>query len=290
MKIDFFSIEGPDGFDLNGVLNAVNQTPNDNARVQELADVPFRVQTLQHSRGIWVGEIIRIRMNDVPIICGLDGRVDEVDLEDDEGIGEETAFLIHPATRVLAIQRNRMGVSPSRLMQYFARFAGVDGIFAHPVLKPDVAVALNRLQIVRKMHVRFAGITNPKLLTAHNPNTADAIAILNDTAPVIDITVAMGRQRGSLSVQAIRAAARRFLTWSRAAAPPGDIMALKIEGTFDDDSPADLNLLEYRLTEQADVVPDPHSRRLLYEDRASSLRAAFARNKDDLEEMFGLEQ
>ncbi|MEZ6099971.1 MAG: DUF6731 family protein [Pirellulaceae bacterium] len=290
MKIDFYSVEGPEDLDLNAVLNSASAVPDDDSRVRELSGVPFRLQRLNHGRGIWTGEIVRIRMNDIPIICGLDGSVDEVELDDDEGIGEETAFLFHPATNSLVIQRNRLGVSSSRLMAYLERLTDTEGLLAVMILNADVASALNRLQIVRKMHVRLASVKNPRLLTSHNPSTTEAIEILNAKAPVVDITVAMGRQRGSLSLQAIRSAAKRFLSWSGATDAPGDVEALKIDGKYDDESPAELDLLEYRMVERADVEPDPQSRRLLYEDRIRALKEAFERRKGELENMFAEEE
>ena len=201
-----------------------------------------------------------------------------------------TAFLFHPATNSLVIQRNRLGVSSSRLMAYLERLTDTEGLLAVMILNADVASALNRLQIVRKMHVRLASVKNPRLLTSHNPSTTEAIEILNAKAPVVDITVAMGRQRGSLSLQAIRSAAKRFLSWSGATDAPGDVEALKIDGKYDDESPAELDLLEYRMVERADVEPDPQSRRLLYEDRIRALKEAFERRKGELENMFAEEE
>lgn len=288
MRIDFYSVETPDGVNFRDLLAQANALPNDNSRVQEIEGIPYRLQELRHAGRLRLGDMVRIRMNDIPIIVSLDGDVDEVELEADEGIGEETAFLYDNTTRVLAIQRNRFGVAPSKFTSYFEELAGLDNpIIAAMILREDVARELGRLQVVREFHVRFASIKNPTLITQDRPGTKNAIKLLDDTAPAVGITLAMGRKRGSLSVPAVVDSAKKFLKWATGkVAGEEQVESIKVHGTFDDDSEAKINLLEYRLVENADVPVDARSRRLLYDNRRTAIREAFDRRRAELERMF----
>src|SRR5580704_9270886 len=100
------------------LVQLVEESPRDDGRNLEIGPDPARLQ----ESGIWnhchEGEMVRIRMDMLPRKASLDGALEDLDFEDDEGLGEETAFLYHPPTQVLALQRNRSGVSASGLAWY----------------------------------------------------------------------------------------------------------------------------------------------------------------------------
>lgn len=70
--------------------------------------------------------MVRIRMNEVPVIAGLDGKRPSIPLKPDQGIGEDTAFDYDEKTQVLAIQSHRMGMSASRWGFYSTHFGPTD--------------------------------------------------------------------------------------------------------------------------------------------------------------------
>ena len=102
LKMDFLKVVLPDEFprSFESVLNAVNVSPKDDARNAIRNDCPFRLQEARQTGDYWKGEMIRIRMDQLPIKAKLSGDISSIDLEDDEGIGEETAFLYHVPTSV----------------------------------------------------------------------------------------------------------------------------------------------------------------------------------------------
>ncbi|WP_442940553.1 DUF6731 family protein [Nostoc sp.] len=63
----------------------------------------------------------------------------DIQLAQNEGIGEQSAFIYHPATSILALQSNRNGVSPGDFAKYFEIFAGTNAsISFDPVIQMSV--------------------------------------------------------------------------------------------------------------------------------------------------------
>jgi hypothetical protein len=111
IKINFYRVYMPDGAGITfeGILESVDQSPNDEGRNLLVRDCPIRLQSLNKLQQGWEGDMIRIRMNEVPIKASLAGIVEPLEFEDNEGLGEETAFIYNPLIQVLMSQRNQSG-------------------------------------------------------------------------------------------------------------------------------------------------------------------------------------
>jgi hypothetical protein len=112
-----------------------------------------------------------------------------------------------PQTRVLVLQRNRSGTSASAFARYFQTTASLSQpITLEPILQSDAYSLLARMQEVRRLEVRFAGVTNPKAFQgASDQGVSEMIDVLAYfRAPYATVTLSMGHQPGSLFVQGIR--------------------------------------------------------------------------------------
>ena len=136
MRVNFFRFEGDEGKIVLLLLAKISKLADDKSRTKDIGGVPFRMQELQKSGRYWDGDIVRIRMDDLPVIISRDGEVEEFDVDDDEGVGEETALRFDPKTRILAIQSNRSGASPSRLARYLEAIGSLDVNTVTPVAVP----------------------------------------------------------------------------------------------------------------------------------------------------------
>ena len=58
-------------------------------------------------------QMLRIRLNESHVRAKLSGETAELELDEDEGLGEETAFVFHHVPGILIVQRNRSGVTAS---------------------------------------------------------------------------------------------------------------------------------------------------------------------------------
>lgn len=289
MRVDFFRIEGEAGVATVNCLEKVSGLV-DKDRAYQIASVPFRAQELEKSNRYWRGDMIRIRMNDIPRIIALDGEEDEVLLDDDEGIGEDTAFLYDTRTQVLAIQRNSRGVSAAKWAQYFEHFSA-DDIAIVPEVVPSsetINAIVNKFHGVRKLHVRVAGNVNGLLSIAASNSTANQIGQLADSSPVIELTMSMGRERGSLPIRLARQAMKQMYTMAGRVMgeQTTEIERIDVTGKFDEGDGVALNLLDYVVREEVEVEVDTKARRMLYESRQSGVDEAWGRRRSEFEERF----
>jgi hypothetical protein len=279
MRVDFFRVESPEGTAFSEQLLAAR--PDGSARVQKLNDRVVRLQEI-HYRGnrFWDCEMIRIRMDEVPIVASLAGELNPVDLEDNEGIGEETCFIYDTQTEVMAIQRNRFGVSPSLVARFFEQANNLPGpIVPTIILEADAIGRLSRMRDIRRFNVRFAGVTNPRLLMEHQPSPAEAIQIIGDfQVPSVEVQVSMGRSRGIFRVADVLRRVGAFVNRN-------DVDKLRVHGTFDDDTKGEIDIFQYAMKEEEEVIPDAH-RNLPYSSRIAAVRSAFHRRETQLRTMF----
>src|SRR5258707_7859842 len=149
VKIDFFKVVMPEdaGMTFEALLNRIGQIPlQDEARTQEISGDPVRLQELHHQQGGHIeGDMVRTRMDTLPRKSNIEtGELALLDLDEDEGLGEETAFLYDPATHCLTIQRNRYGVSASAFATYCTEIGAFESaITLEPIISGD---AIARLQ------------------------------------------------------------------------------------------------------------------------------------------------
>lgn len=109
LNIDFFKVVMPSNINLafGEVLQKVITLP---------AEQRFKVVRLHHLsvheanfgwQQTWEGEIICIRMDNVPAKADLAGKIEDFKLADNEGIGEQSAFIYHPNTNIMLLQSNK---------------------------------------------------------------------------------------------------------------------------------------------------------------------------------------
>lgn len=276
---------------MDEILRTAAGLPDDESRTRDIGGVPFRLQQLTQGGRYRDGDMARIRMDDVPPIISRSGEVDEVELDDDEGLGEETAFRYDTQTHVLAIQVNRAGVSAAKWAKFFEAVLGVEeAIVPTVVVNPNAADEIARLDVVRKIHVRYAGNTDARtVIAAGAGGTVAQIERLARTAPVFELTLGMGRERGSgFPIREAKAFIRGTFNWlmERAAGDATTNERLDVVGTFDDESHAEFNLLEYIMRETVEVEIDADSKRMLYGSRHGGIEEAWGRRRAALEGMF----
>ncbi|MGB3204482.1 MAG: DUF6731 family protein [Crinalium sp.] len=116
---------------------------------------------------------------------------------------EQTAFIYHPPTRVLAIQSNRYGVSPGNFAKYFELIDDTDLlIFLDPVLQANALERLHKITTVKNFNIRVAPLNNMRLFQAGDYSIKEIINLTKAfQAPSIDIRLTIGRRKNaSLSI------------------------------------------------------------------------------------------
>ena len=109
----------------------------------------------------WEGEIVQLRMDNMPVIGDLSGKIEDLQLSDDKGLGEQSAFVYDPQSTILAIQTNRNGVSTGNFARYFELIAeGNTDVILNPVIQMDAMQRLHNMKNVTKMDINVAGLSN----------------------------------------------------------------------------------------------------------------------------------
>ena len=288
VKIDFYAVKMPDGSEsFESLVKKDAASKDDETRNADVGGFPVRLQQAHFTKEFIEADMLRIQMSDLPPKAKLSGKVGNLGLADDEGLGGETAFLYHPGTKVIAVQRNRGGVSARMLTEYFqTKFALNGPIEAFPVVLSDAIKRLSAMKETKRLRIRFAGITNPNFFRNRDSSLAEMIDVLEAfRAPSGTFELSMGRQPGSLLAKRIVALARHVVGMS----PPegeGDVTTMEVSGVLDDDTRDEFDVLMYRMVEVVMVQEDQH-RRSTYKNRRPEILQAWRHREKELKEMFG---
>jgi hypothetical protein len=288
IRIDFYRLVMPSGTTaFETLVEAAGKLPNDESRTRTVNGAPVRLHSSKTTAKQHEGELVRIRMDTAPARASIKGPLRDFDFGDDEGMGEETAFLYDPTYQILVVQRNHYGVSASSLAGYFEQIGAVTPITLEPIIEPDKLAKFNALTEVRQFQVSVAGIENAATIGQQHPSAGvKKMAELVETfdAPAVNVYLSMEHEHGSLNVQRVKAAAKRFVKIGED--KDARVKKVEISGRTPDDDLIVVDLIKDRMVEEADVVVNP-KRRLPYANRSTALKAAYAARLTQLQALFG---
>lgn len=287
MKIDFYRVSLPPeaNVSFHQILQRAAQLPQDASRNIQFRGVPVRLQEASDGGGIFHGDMIRIRLDKFPLKVSLAGYLEVIDLEPDEGMGEETAFSYHAPLNILLVQRNHFGVSVPAIAYYFQQAGHLTGpIRLDPIMNEAVYARFDRLQTIRKFDIRLAGIDNFDLLRDQDfAGLALADLMQRLRAPNISVTLSMGRSRGALISQAVKELARNFMTFANEMGHVNKIELVGRDAEFNE--PLVIDLINDRMIESIPVTVD-EQRRLPYPERRRALDVAWQHRQAELAHLF----
>jgi hypothetical protein len=213
-------------------------------------------------------------MNDTPAIANSDCSVAEIELEDDQGIAERTAFLYDSHRSALALHAKREAVSASRIAGYCDRFSpnDIESFSLNPILRPDAAQKFRSINVVKKVEVEYsrgaAGvIANP------DPSTRSFVTNLqNLEGETMTVVVSSGRRRQNrLSLERVTSLIRTALTGRDEV-----VQKLTISGKNAGDENLFIDLLEDRL--RVAIPIQFRGRTASYDQRRRAVRKAYEDN------------
>ncbi len=179
LTFDFFQVIMPEGShsNLGSILKNINVLQG-KKRLDTIGEYPIRLQHLNNTASEFLGDIARIRMNDIPPKMKLSGETNHLELDEDEGLGEITSFIFHSAINVLMLMRNRNAVSISAFCHYIENFSGVQDIQFRYIFQPDIYKRLQRLEIIKKMELVAAAPGNGTIFRDLGFATGDLIDLM----------------------------------------------------------------------------------------------------------------
>jgi len=287
MPIDFYFVEMPEveRRSFEAVLSMVDSLAEDSTRNVELPIGPIRLDRLDRRGKYLQGDLSRIKMGQIPSKQKLNGKKTRIALDDDEGIGNETAFVFDPKSNVLAIQRNRSGVSAASFKTYFERAGVMDGpLIMKLCLDPNVLAKLSRIKEVRRLSFRVAGIEDGALLKNLPGGLASLINIRKKMkSPVLELTLSVGTVR-DIPLASDDALCVAKTLYEREAASYSQVTSIEVKGVTRDEQSDGVDLIKERLCEVATVQLSKH-RRAEYPKRVASVMAAMEKHGKKLKRL-----
>lgn len=184
-----------------------------NERNAEVKAVPFRLQNGGDHKGSIEGNMVKIRLDEQPSRADLRGQLAPFEMEETEGVAEETAFLFHRETRTLLLQYNHYGCSATALIKYFLAFVemGEGKFYFDPKLSNDELARLQRMKKFTRFDVTVAGGDGAILEKAGYGLGSVRNFVRRAGAPRFSITVTGGHSEEGLNKSFIKEAANKFL-------------------------------------------------------------------------------
>lgn len=279
VTVEFWQVKMPAGINLETVLQEIENLPdNEQRNVTKANSQPVRMTRIQQNGAVWSGDMVKIRMDYLPSKASIKGDLEPLELEDDEGIGEENAFIFHPTYNVLLMQRNRHGVSASLFAYYISRQLTqlmniTESVEFLPVVRPEGVDKLDKFFEIKKFDVGFAYSGSMKDTIESDSVNAGILMLENLQSLHGSFIFSMGRKRGGMSVKEVIKAIKALYSSEQ-------VTKLKITG-HSSDSPeesSEFDVLEYRLKFKG-VLLTNERRELTYEQRSNLISQAM-REKD----------
>ena len=251
-----------------------------------MADEPVRLRHLQRVAGRWLGDLVRIRLNEQIDKSDTAGREEELVFQENEGPCEKTAFFFDPHTGVLAIQQGGGGVSASSCSRYFRTLGHVQKIELEAIIKLEALQRILAMGQVRKFKIQLAGIDSARPLRADTHTSARSMMSMLRSlrAPTASITVGVDRETPTL--ERIANLVQDALHWNESGiADVKKLLVIGAEGENGPDEIVAIDLLQDRIVESISLDV-PEGERIGNDARFNAVRTAWNRNREHLEERF----
>lgn len=154
------------------------------ARVHHNGDYPVRLQNLVKYQDAYIGDVARIRMNDIPDKLKLSGEREEIELDEDQGLGEISSFLYHPHTKVLMMMRNRNAVSLSAFSAYMDAKHPLNGVRYDLILQEEAYERLQKFKRIGRVELKVAAPGNAQLFDSIGVSPKGLAELMNATPRV----------------------------------------------------------------------------------------------------------
>jgi hypothetical protein len=250
---------------------------------------PVRLNNLQRTRNLIIGEVARIRMNDIPPKMKLNGEVDPIALDPDQGLGETATFLYSPAHEILIFQKNKNALPASTFCMYMEEFGdlGNDLLF-DIVFSPEAIQRMAQLRYVQRFDLEVAAPGNAAIFRDMDL-TPEALATLMVATPRVKaaFSFSMGhRTTGTLVREEVVRFCRRIFHRQETDPGAGESIKLIVSGREDalDDKEV-IDLLNDRMVETVEVNIG-EARNISDEQKRDAILTAWQRRRADVELMF----
>lgn len=283
VKIDFYRVDLPDDHDgpfQDLLQQLIGLPPEQRSLAVQGGWVHFKALTMSRTHAL--GQMFRVRADQIPSAVDLAGEIEQLALADDQGIAWPTHFYYRLPNRTLLLLRGPQAVHGPSFEDFISRKSEV-AISLAPVPQPEVVRRLRRMQDVKKVQLQLADAD-----AFQHFRQGRAIVSLVDImnhydAPMAELTLSIGRRRTTrLNRQRAVSLCEQLLRMSTDGQRVGK--ARIIGWDPDDERTVLLDLLHGKMVESAEVLLE--NRQLSYAGCVGALEAAYERRRNDLAELY----
>lgn len=230
------------------------------------------------------GEFSRVQTVNIPPQSTPDG-LEPIELADGRGLAHVCAFQYHQPTRVILLQRNPLGATPSRVGLYIKAISPGPLFSLTPVLRSD---ALPRLMAgnAKSLKISFAAPTDLSAIEDADAAGLDNIERLGEMfkSPEIEIRFTVGRARNTFLDNAM---VRRVVGALRQSSADIKTLEVSVENDLGVD-PIDFLGDALKVQQQADLPHNSPDEK--YRTIRSILASSFEEHVDYITQMYGAAQ
>ena len=288
VKADFYRVSVGNGPDFAEIVRFASTKTGAARTVFVRKDNPVRLEEFREENGLIEGDLERIRLQNIPHRAKIQGGRRELDLEPDEGLGEDTAFLYVTELKVLVLQRNWFGAGASTFSTYFQRIYREQNkkveIELRPIATEDPLGRLSSLSRVTQLSIAVdVGDTGRAAVQAmRDAGIGDVTDFVSESdAGRIDIIYKAKPQGGSLRKNAVMPCVRSLLNL---VAPGTAARRIRVIGESDEDQVV-VDLLLDRVQVKEQIEAD-NKKSIPYEARRELLRRAWTQMEEECRRRF----
>jgi hypothetical protein len=276
VTFDFWQIEMPPNLgSFSDLLERAALVQPLAARVKTVGDRTLRLETIRRHERLFTGDILKLRMDELPGVASLSTPRQDLPLNVDQGITEETAFAFDPQNNCLITQRNFYGASATVITGYLCELANFQGVVTCNAIVSDAGFTrLESMPTVKKLIFKVARPRNGTIGRARETSVGQAIQMLDDVGAMqVEMTMSVGRFNSSLNRTKVLAMVRELIGLRQADGET--VEKVLITGRDENDERDMFDLLEYRVLSIQEIPIDPARRTMTSDSRMNAAIRAF---------------
>ena len=233
------------------------------------------------ANGIWTGELFKKRTEDFPVKLDKKNAATELSFDDDEGLGESTAFLYYEAKNAIAFMRNSHVGTENTLSRFLGFIAkGVEFDMNTIVKGGDPEVILKGMGAIKRFEVSLACPPQSNSAPAANGQAERLQGMFAQFgAKTVHILIGSDRGEANLNPKEIKDLALDVSKKAKSGAIR--VSKIRVTGAADDDHKFELlDLIENKLEEYEDLTITKKT--IPYSTKRKAVERAFESRRTEL--------
>lgn len=290
INIEFFrlSVSGAGSATFSDIFDPISKSLLAD-RIFYIDNIPIWLLDFQVSEQFIQGDMVLLRMTDLPNKGKLSGYIQDLNLQADEGISEQSAFFYHKDTRVLLFQKVKEGIDIGQFCNYFSKRNGSTGIIIdEPILEADAMRKFESFKEIRQFEVKVASLEGLEIHEDPDAAVEEMLDINRElNSSTMEVIFSVGRKRKKFLNKVkvfsmVQDLVQRYTSHNSA------VRKLNAVGISDQDKYIFLDLLGTRMKGKIKVnySEDERNRSIPFDARINAIKDLWTEKQAELFKMF----